>query len=487
MYENMLFNERYLLERLLGRGSFAEVWLARDTKTESEVALKIYVPATGLDEEGLKVFAREFTLVMNVHHKNLLTPLYYDTCNRVPYLVLPFCREGNTMQQLGKMTEGEAWRFIRDIAAGLSYLHSLDPPIIHQDIKPDNIMIGEDGSYMITDFGISAHVRSTLRKSTSTAYVSAGTIAYMAPERFGKDNTPIKASDVYSLGATVYELITGTSPFGDDGGLLQKKGAEIPEMKGAFSADLKHVITACLSFYAWDRPTAAQLEQYARTALDGKKIHFESRAPFWQRHKTPLLAALLVVLLATAGILCYRLAGVTGEASAGMSGNAPATGRTPSGKVKPAARQVPKAVATADTAALDKASEPSIPVVHAASPQSGPNATMASSAASAAKAHIAAADRLKRQGDRHEENFEVPYIEAYTHYRQADDLVRRQHLHDVVGSGYKTRMEEVRRDLAKAYQTFKEKEAYFLGTGGDADLAKTFERRSARIRQTIGL
>ena len=267
MEEHKLFHERYFLERLLGRGNFSEVWLAKDTKTDIEVALKIYAPATGLDDAGLNVFAREFSLVVNANHKNLLKPLYYDSYERKPYLVLPFCKQGSILKLVGKLSEKDAWRLLRDVASGLSWLHSMNPPIIHQDIKPDNIMVSDNGDYMITDFGISTHLKSTLRKSLSSAFTSAGTIAYMAPERFGKDNTPIMANDIYSLGATVFEMLTGDTPFGDDGGLLQKKGAEIPELPGDYSDQLKKVIALCLKTNPWERPTAEQLERYAESGV----------------------------------------------------------------------------------------------------------------------------------------------------------------------------------------------------------------------------
>lgn len=296
MEEHKLFHERYFLERLLGRGNFSEVWLAKDTKTDIEVALKIYAPATGLDDAGLNVFAREFSLVVNANHKNLLKPLYYDSYERKPYLVLPFCKQGSILKLVGKLSEKDAWRLLRDVASGLSWLHSMNPPIIHQDIKPDNIMVSDNGDYMITDFGISTHLKSTLRKSLSSAFTSAGTIAYMAPERFGKDNTPIMANDIYSLGATVFEMLTGDTPFGDDGGLLQKKGAEIPELPGDYSEQLKKVIALCLKTNPWERPTAEQLERYAESGLQGQAIHFEGEKTFFQKHKWPVagVCALLV-------------------------------------------------------------------------------------------------------------------------------------------------------------------------------------------------
>lgn len=292
-----LFNNRYFLERLLGRGNFSEVWLAKDTKTDIKVALKIYAPATGLDDAGLNVFAREFSLVVNANHKNLLKPLYYDSFERKPFLVLPFCEKGSIMKEVGKMSEKDAWRLLRDVASGLAWLHSMNPPVIHQDIKPDNVMIGENGDFMITDFGVSTHLKSTLRKSMSAAFSSAGTIAYMAPERFSKDNTPIMANDIYSLGATVFEMLTGDTPFGDDGGLIQMKGAEVPELKGDFSPQLKEVIARCLRTNPWERPTAEQLEKYAEDGLHGRKISFIGDKSFWDKYKKFIIIGIFVLIV----------------------------------------------------------------------------------------------------------------------------------------------------------------------------------------------
>lgn len=300
MEENKLFHNRYFLERLLGRGNFSEVWLAKDTKTDIQVALKVYAPATGLDDAGLNVFAREFSLVVNANHKNLLKPSYYDSYERKPYLVLPYCKQGSILKSIGKFSETDAWRLLRDVACGLAWLHNMNPPIIHQDIKPDNIMIGENGDFMITDFGVSTHLKSTLRKSMSAAFSSAGTIAYMAPERFSKDNTPIMANDIYSLGATVFEMLSGDAPFGNDGGLMQKKGAEIPELQGNYSDQLKKVIHKCLMTNPWERPTAEQLEQYANWGLQGQNIVFADEKTFWQKYRWVIS---IVAILGFLGIL----------------------------------------------------------------------------------------------------------------------------------------------------------------------------------------
>lgn len=266
MEQNTIFHNRYKLKKLLGRGQFSEVWLAEDTSTKVDVALKIYAPGTGMDDDGVQMLSREFALVINAYHENLLRPIFFDVCDRRPYLVLPYCKEGSCAKLIGKMKEDEAWKFIHDVAAGLACLHNYNPdPIIHQDIKPDNIMIGPNGQYMITDFGVSAHSRSALRKSVGMNYVGAGTTAYMGPERFSKDKTSIKASDIYSLGASAYEMVTGVAPFDDHGGLLQAQGAEIPDIKGDFSPELKFTIKSCLHYNPWDRPSAETLAHWAET------------------------------------------------------------------------------------------------------------------------------------------------------------------------------------------------------------------------------
>ncbi len=310
MEKNNLFNDRYFLERLLGRGNFSEVWLAKDTKTDIQVALKIYAPATGLDDHGMNVLSREFAIVVAANQKNLLKPLYYDSFERKPYLVLPYCKNGTIQRLIGKFTEDDAWRLFHDVAAGLAYLHSMNPTLIHQDIKPDNIMIGDNGTYMITDFGVSAHVKPTLRKSLSTQLASAGTTAYMAPERFSKDNTPIKANDIWSLGAMVYEMLTGDVPFASgtqiEGGILQKNGAEIPDLPNSFSPELNQMIQMCLSENPWDRPTAEDIVKYAQIAIEGGNP-FPGPDPWYVKYKVSLYIFSAICAAAVLVGLTYML------------------------------------------------------------------------------------------------------------------------------------------------------------------------------------
>lgn len=257
----MLFADHYQLIKLLGRGGFSEVWLAEDNWTHLQIAIKVYAPGQGMNPNGLQVFCKEFANVFNLNHTNLLKPTHVDTWHDMPYLIMPYCPEGSLETKLGKMSEQQMWKMIHDVASGLAYLHDKD--IVHQDIKPDNILLDKDGNYVITDFGISTQARTTLRKSVIASEGIAGTTAYMGPERFSKEPAPIKASDVWSLGATCFELIEGRAPFGEIGGGMQKGGAEIPTITANVSASLKFVITKMLSKEPWERPVASTLAEWA--------------------------------------------------------------------------------------------------------------------------------------------------------------------------------------------------------------------------------
>jgi serine/threonine protein kinase len=167
------------------------------------------------------------------------------------------------------MSEADMWRFIRDVASGLAYLHSMNPPIIHQDIKPDNILILRNGDFVITDFGISKQLRATLRKSANSLN-SAGAISYMGPERFSKQYQAVKASDIWSLGASIFELATEELPFCGMGGSLLKQGADMPELPEQYSRALNMICQSCMTKETWNRPTAQQLADFASRYIDGE-------------------------------------------------------------------------------------------------------------------------------------------------------------------------------------------------------------------------
>lgn len=338
------------------------------------------------------------------------------------------------MKQVGKFTEQEAWKLIRDVASGLAWLHGMNPPVIHQDIKPDNIMIGEKGDFMITDFGVSSHLKSTLRKSLSSAFSSAGTIAYMAPERFGKDNTPIMANDIYSLGATAFEMLAGDTPFGDDGGLVQKKGAEVPELQGDFSVQLKKVIAKCLRTNPWERPTAEQLEIYASAGMRGETIRFIDEKTFFQKHK------IVIILAVVLGFASFVVGGV-------MLNNH-----------RENERELRRVMA-------EKQYNDSLSFC--------------------IQRYLVTADSLKEIGDQHYENYEIAYLAAFENYKRAQDCTFK-FIGDSVSVDEKKweGMKSVENELYAAYKTFNEKANFFAE---EKEIADDFKMRADKISTVIDI
>ena len=257
--------EHYRLVKPLGNGGSGSVWLAQDLLADIDVAMKFY---GSFDDFGLSEFRKEYKLGFKLNHPNLLNIRHFDVYENCPYLVMTYCKNGSLARKAGKMNEEEVWRFVDNVASGLAYLHSQRPHIIHQDIKPDNILIDDDGSFLISDFGISRKFLSTQAKmmSTTTAsQTSAGTMPYMGPERFSENPMIIMASDIWSFGMTLYELITGELMWEGMGGCAQLNGAKLPNKVNDLPKLLSLLVKACLEQEPWNRPTAAQIAKFAKT------------------------------------------------------------------------------------------------------------------------------------------------------------------------------------------------------------------------------
>lgn len=254
-----IINERYTLVRFLGSGSFGEVWLAHDQMTGRDVALKIYL---SLDPAGVEEFQREYANTADLSSPYLLTPEYFDVFHRRPFLVMKYCELGSSSKLAGNISEEQLWAFIEDVSKGLEVLHSQADPIVHQDIKPDNILMDNSGNFLITDFGISKRLRATMRRQ-SKRNVSSGAMPYMAPERFESNPKLNTASDIWSLGASIYELVTGELPFSGFGGAMQRHGAEMPSLSEHYSPILNQIMQRCLSEQIDSRPNAGELSKWA--------------------------------------------------------------------------------------------------------------------------------------------------------------------------------------------------------------------------------
>lgn len=205
-------SERYQLKSLLGANGGKQTWLAEDLVTHTEVTVKALYFGHGLEWQDLKLFEREVQTLKNLAHPRI--PRYQNSF----WLEQPeghyFCLTQDYIPGVSlaeKVRSG--WRLegmkiesvVTNILEMLVYLHSQNPPVIHRDIKPNNLIWGEDEQVYLVDFGA---VQAEMSAGRTTTVV--GTYGYMPPEQFGGRTVP--ASDLYSLGTTLLFLLTGTNP-----------------------------------------------------------------------------------------------------------------------------------------------------------------------------------------------------------------------------------------------------------------------------------
>jgi len=201
----------YSVERELGRGGMATVYLARDLKHDREVALKVLRPElTAI--LGRERFLNEVRLTAKLDHPHILTLIDSGETEGLLWYVLPFIRGESLRQRLQRERQlgvDEALAITKQIAGALDYAHARG--VIHRDIKPENILLHE-GEAMLTDFGIALAVKEAAGPRLTETGLSLGTPSYMSPEQATGDRALDARSDVYSLGAVLYEMLAGEPP-----------------------------------------------------------------------------------------------------------------------------------------------------------------------------------------------------------------------------------------------------------------------------------
>ena len=206
-------NDRYEIIKTIGEGGMANVYLANDTILERNVAIKVLRGDLSNDEKFIRRFKREALSVSNLSHPNIVE--VYDVGEEEGnyYIVMEYI-DGKTLKQLlqkrGALTLTEVLDIMSQLADGLSHAH--EAYIIHRDIKPQNIMIEDNGLIKITDFGIATAINSTQLTQTNSVM---GSVHYLPPEQASGKGSTIK-SDIYSLGILMYELLAGSVPFKGD-------------------------------------------------------------------------------------------------------------------------------------------------------------------------------------------------------------------------------------------------------------------------------
>ena len=206
-----LIADRYELEELVGTGGMSSVYRALDTLLERNVALKILHPHYGDDAEYVERFRREARSVAQLSHPNIVTVIDRGEADGRQYIVFEYV-DGESLKQLvdrtGPLPARRAIELGLQVAEALAFAHNNG--LVHRDVKPQNVLVTEDGEAKVTDFGI-ARSMDVEHGVTQTGTV-LGTSNYLSPEQArGQAVTP--ATDVYSLGVVLYELLTGEVPF----------------------------------------------------------------------------------------------------------------------------------------------------------------------------------------------------------------------------------------------------------------------------------
>jgi hypothetical protein len=264
--------ERYAVERVIGRGGMATVYLARDRTLRRSVALKVLAPHLAADEAFRARFLREARLAARLTHPNVVQVYDVGEDERGPFIVMEYV-EGETLaddlRRRGPLPPAEVAAIGIQLCAALEAAHA--ERLVHRDIKPQNILRRPDGQVKLADFGIARSLAGTSHTEIGTVL---GTAAYLAPEQ-GRGESVTAAADIYSLGVVLYELLTGRVPFSAGSLaelLLEREQAAVTppgELVPAVPAALDALLMSCLAQSAHRRPASAtELARELASSLD---------------------------------------------------------------------------------------------------------------------------------------------------------------------------------------------------------------------------
>ncbi|MDP2956942.1 MAG: serine/threonine-protein kinase, partial [Longimicrobiales bacterium] len=309
--------DRYALERELGAGGMATVWLAQDLKHHRQVAVKVLRPELAAIV-GAERFLKEIEVTANLQHPNILPLHDSGEADGFLYYVMPLVEGESLRQKLDRehqLPVEEVVEIARSVAAALDYAHRHG--VIHRDIKPSNILLHE-GQALVADFGIALAMRKAGGEARLTETgLSVGTPHYMSPEQAAGDRELDARSDIYSLGATTYEMLVGEPPHVAKtpqavvAKILFDTPAPIRRARELVPENVEAAVAKALARSPADRFTsaadfAAALTNPAFTlpalAAAAGRQRSEARAGIWARLGPFLVAALVVA----AGLAFWR-------------------------------------------------------------------------------------------------------------------------------------------------------------------------------------
>jgi serine/threonine-protein kinase len=299
---------RYEIEREIGEGGMAIVYLARDIKHERNVALKVLRPELAATL-GPERFLREVRVTANLQHPHILPLFDSGEAEGFLYYVMPYL-EGESLRERvareGELPVAEAVTILREVVDALAAAHQVG--VVHRDIKPDNVMLSGRHA-VVTDFGVAKAVtEATGRHEVTTKGVALGTPAYMAPEQAAANENIDHRADIYAVGAMGYEMLAGRPPFSGMTAqqILAAHVTEMPravtEHRGSVPQGLGDVLMRCLEKKPADRWQTAEdlfqrLELYATPTTAGSTptqmmpVRATTGTPLWMKVAAPVALA----------------------------------------------------------------------------------------------------------------------------------------------------------------------------------------------------
>jgi serine/threonine protein kinase/Tfp pilus assembly protein PilF len=314
------FARRYLIIEELGKGGMGKVYKANDIDIKEKVAIKLIKPEISTDKNTIERFQNELKFTRKIRHKNVCQMYDLNREEGAYYITMEYV-EGENLRNMirmsGQLRIGTAVSVAKQVCEGLAEAHKLG--VIHRDLKPSNIMIDREGIVRIMDFGIA---RSLKEKGITGAGVMIGTPEYMSPEQVEGKATD-QRSDVYSLGAILYEMITGKVPFEGDTALAiavrqkTEKPKDPREFNTQLSEDLSSLILKCLEK---DKENRYQTAEELRSGLENieqsipttdrtaplKKPLTSKEITVTFRAKRVLIPALIIVVIVLVGIFLWH-------------------------------------------------------------------------------------------------------------------------------------------------------------------------------------
>ena len=281
-----VLGDRYLLQSRIGSGGMATIHRARDLQMDRVVAVKVLREVFSTDPKFVARFQREARTASVLKHPNIVQVFDYGQHDGNYYIVMELIEGTDLRSYLSSHTVLDVDRAIiiaHDIALGLGAAHRRG--IVHRDVKPQNVLIGIDGSIKLTDFGIVSVYKNADAERLTTSGMTLGTVQYFAPEQAqGEIVTP--AADVYGLGIVMYEMLTGNPPFDGNSAVvvamqhIQDKPEPPGQINPGIPAELEEIILRCLEKKPWARfPDGSQLARALEKLGDARMGETASRIP----------------------------------------------------------------------------------------------------------------------------------------------------------------------------------------------------------------